>query len=162
MEKLATLALSSKTSSKSKSPPSLEPPTKKVRLDKKYDMPDDANKEKHSPPNFSDTKKAMKLMLSPSLKEEKDRRIGAGEMLSDLSMYLAQRILKNQFPTWNGLQSTLLQQKTKSATSSELNTNCLQIIHHQSKHWIAALTVSGEQVQVYDYFTSQLTGKVPM
>ena len=144
LEKLATLALSSKTSSKSESPPSLEPPTKKVSVDKKYDVPDDANKENHSPPNFSDTKEAVKLMLSPSLKEEEYRRIAAGEMLLDLSMYLAQRILKNQFPTLNGLQSTLSQQKTKSATSRKLNTNCLQIIHCRSNHWIVASTVGGE------------------
>ena len=150
MKKLATLALSSKTSSKCESPPSLEPPTKKVRVDKKYDMPDAANKKNHSPPNFSDTKEAVKLMLSPSLKKEEYRRLAAGEMLSDLSMYLAQHILKNQSPTLNGLQSTPLQQKTKSATSSELNTNCLQIIHCWSNHWIVASTVSGEQVQVYD------------
>ena len=56
VEKLATLALSSKTSSKAESPPFLKPPTKKTRVDKKHDMPDDANKENQGPPNFSDTK----------------------------------------------------------------------------------------------------------
>ena len=150
VEKLAKLALSSKTSNKPEPPPLLEPPTKKVRVDKKHDMPDDANKENHSPPNFSDTKEAVKLTLSPSLREEEYRRIAAGEMLSDLSMYLAQRILKNQFPTLNGLQTTLLQQKTNSATSTELNRNSLQIIHCRSNHWIVASTVGDEQVQVYD------------
>ena len=150
VKKLATLALSLKTSSHPESSPSLEPPTKKVRVDKKHDMPDDSNKENSSRQNLSDTKGAVKLTLSPSLKEEEYRRIAAGEMLSDLSMYLAQRILKNQFPTLNGLQSTLLQQKTNPATSSELSRNCLQIIHCRSNHWIVASTVGGEQVQVYD------------
>ena len=67
-------------------------------------------------------------------------------------MDLAQRILKNQFPTLNRLQSTLLQQKTvaNSATGSELSRNRLQIIHSRSNHWIVASTLGGEQVQVYD------------
>ena len=155
VEKLATLALSSKSSSKPESPPTLEPPTKKVRVDtEKRDMPDNADKENHSPPNNSDTHRAVKRVytLSPSLKEEEYRRITAGEMLSDVSMDLAQRILKNQFPTLNGLQSTLLQQKTmaNSATGSELSRNRLQIIHSRSNHWIVASTLGGEQVQVYD------------
>lgn len=85
--------------------PLLEPPTKKVRVDKKQDVPNNANKENHRLPNFSDTKGAVKLTLSPTLKEEEYRRIAAGEILSDVSMDLAQRILKNQFPTMNGLQS---------------------------------------------------------
>ena len=92
----------------------------------------------------------MRLRQSPSLKKEEYRRITAGEMLSDMSMYLAQCILKNQLPTLNGLQSTLLQQKTNSATTSELNTNCLQIIHCRSNHWIVASTIGCEQVEVYD------------
>ena len=150
VKKLATLALSLKNSSHPESPPSLEPPTKKVRVDKKHDMPDDSNKKNSSRQNLSGTKGAVKLTLNPSLKEEDYRRIEAGEMLSDLSMYLAHRILKNQFPTLNGLQSTLLQQKTNPATSSELSRNCLQIIHCRSNHWIVASTVGGEQVQVYN------------
>ena len=61
VEKLATLALSSKSSSKPESLPSLEPPTKKVIVDtEKRDMPDNANKENHSPPNNSDTHRAVK------------------------------------------------------------------------------------------------------
>ena len=48
VKKLATLALSLKTSSHPESPPSLEPPTKKVRVDKKHDMPDDFKKENSS------------------------------------------------------------------------------------------------------------------
>ena len=47
VEKLAILALSSQTSSNPQSPPSLEPPTKKVRVDGKHDMSGNANKENH-------------------------------------------------------------------------------------------------------------------
>ena len=123
-------------------------------------MLDDANKENQSPTNFSDTKGAVKFMLSRSLKEEEYRRITAGETLSDVSMCLAQCILKNQFPALNGLQSTLLQQKTNSATTSKLNTNCLQIIHYRSNHWIVALTIGCEQVEVYDSLHESIDKKV--
>lgn len=170
VEKLATLALSSKSSSKPESPPSLEPPTKKVRVD--ADTPDNkstctlvdnANKENQSPPNKSDTHRSVKRVYtpSPSLKEEEYRRITAGEMLSDMSMDMAQCILKNQFPTLNGLQSTILQQKivANSATGSELSRNSLQIIHSRSNHWILASTLGGEQVKVYDSLYESIDGE---
>ena len=64
IEKLATLTLSSKTSRKLESPPSLGPPAKKARVDKKHNMLDDANKGNQSPANFSDTKGAVKFMFS--------------------------------------------------------------------------------------------------
>lgn len=87
--KLATLALSSKPRGKPELPPSLEPPAKKARVNKKHSMPDDANKENEG---LTNTQRAVKLMLSPSSKEEEYmyRRITAGEMLLDVSMDLVQ------------------------------------------------------------------------
>ena len=62
LEKLTTLALSSKTScSKPESPPSLDPPAKKARVDMKHNMLDYANKINQSPANFSDNKGPVSL-----------------------------------------------------------------------------------------------------
>ena len=66
--------------------------------------------------------------------------------MSDISMNLAQQLLKEQFPTINGLQSTLLQSRKGVSTEQ------LQIIHSRGDHWIVASTVGskGDKVQVCD------------
>ena len=61
--------------------------------------------------------------------------------LSDRHINLAQKILKEQFPNLNGLNSTLLQLKQQKLTEDMVN-NKLQIIHCSERHhWVTASTV---------------------
>lgn len=74
--------------------------------------------------------------------------IASGKKWSDLTINLAQQLLKTQFPSVNGLWSTLLQ--TKSNT--EPFNNQLQIIHSSGDHWIVASTGCKDAgVLVYEY-----------
>ena len=75
-------------------------------------------------------------------------RIVRGEQLTDLSINCAQRMLKRQFPTLNGLNSTLLQQKNCKIYLPD----CLQIIHSRQSHWVVATTVrcNNNEVILYD------------
>ena len=67
----------------------------------------------------------------------------------DLSINLAQQLLKRQFPKVNELQSTLSQFKKCVGKPPK---NQLQIIHSRGDHWIVASTVGckGSEVLVYD------------
>ena len=60
------------------------------------------------------------------------------EKLLDLSINLVQQLLKKQFPSVNGLQSTLLE--TKPTMGICLN-NQLQTIRSHGNHWVVASTV---------------------
>ena len=75
-----------------------------------------------------------------------------GQELTDNEINLAQQLLKVQFPTLKGLQSTLYQEKEQNLTENDVN-NKLQIIHCRSHlHWIVAFTVGCRlgQVKLYD------------
>ena len=64
-----------------------------------------------------------------------------GAELSDRHINLAQKILKEQFPSLNGLNSTLLQLKQQKLTENMVK-NKLQIIHCSERHhWVTASTV---------------------
>ena len=64
-----------------------------------------------------------------------------GAELSDRHINLAQKILKEQFPNLNGLNSTLLQLKQQKLTEDMVK-NKLQIIHCSERHhWVTASTV---------------------
>lgn len=82
----------------------------------------DEEKEKENEP----PKKKLKLS-SPGT----DNTIASGEKLSDLSINLAQQLLKKQFPSVNGLQSTLLQAKPRLG---EPPNNQLQIVYSLGDH----------------------------
>ena len=59
-----------------------------------------------------------------------------GEQLTDVEINLAQQLLKEQFPTLNGLMCTLYQDK-KSKVSETTVQNKAQIIHCRARpHWI--------------------------
>ena len=76
-----------------------------------------------------------------------------GEMLTQDHIYYAQMLLKAQFSNFNGLQSTLIQNKPVSTCSSGKVTNKLQVIHCNGNHWIAASNVKHDghyDVAVYD------------
>ena len=76
-----------------------------------------------------------------------------GEMLTQDHIYYAQMLLKAQFTNFNGLQSTLIQNKPVSTCSSGKVTNKLQVIHCNGNHWIAASNVKHDghyDVAVYD------------
>ena len=78
-----------------------------------------------------------------------------GNELTDLEINFAQQLLKTQFTSINGLESTLHQQlqKNTSALSKDSIRNRIQILFCQErKHWIVATTVSynPNEVKVYD------------
>lgn len=100
-------------------------------------------------PSYSDKeneppKKKIKLSISNSDLDT----FNSGEKLSDIPINLTQQLLKNQFPSVNGLQSTLLQSKPRTGESPD---NQLQIIHSRGDHWIVASTIGcTDTVCVYD------------
>ena len=128
--------------------PTLEPPAKKKRVDQCGEDKQTSFPPRNKVPNPLPSKQVKgKIGLNPALKEEECKRISSGEMLSDISMHWAQYLLKTQFPTLNGFQSTLLQQRKIIGDPAK---NSVQIIHRQKNHWIVASTVGCEEVQVYD------------
>ena len=73
------------------------------------------------------------------------------QRLSNIEINFSRRLHKLQFPEINGLQSTLLQDK--SHVSKEPNRNKLQIIYCSKRdHWITATTIGCELgvIKVYD------------
>ena len=64
-------------------------------------------------------------------------------------MNFAQKLLKKQFPSVNGLQSTLLQYKSKASVPPK---DQLQVIHSRGDHWIVASTLgcTSDEVLVCD------------
>lgn len=96
--------------------------------------------------------------LPPALKKrkyelsDKDMHdIIMGERLTQDHIFYAQQLLKAQFPSLNGLQSTLLQEKP--VTMKQNNENKVQIIHSCGNHWIAASSLKctpSVDVAVYD------------
>ena len=94
---------------------------------------------------LSDWVQVGNIVLSTSDKQN----ILNGDMLNDLFIECAQQLLKKQFPTVTGLQSTLYQSKTRDIPTQN---QCVQIIHSGGNHWIVAsnsLSVGGV-VKVYD------------
>jgi len=92
------------------------------------------------------------------IKKFNEEAIIMGEMFTDVDINFAQRILKMQCPTINGLQSTLFQSKPCTA-DKQINENKLQIIYCKDRvHWILATTIRCEigEVKVYDSIFSSL------
>ena len=90
--------------------------------------PSDINKENEPP------KKKFKADISNSYLDT----VTSGEKLSDIPINLPQQLLKKEFASVNGLQSTLIQSKPRAGEPSD---NQLQIIHSRGDHWIVALTI---------------------
>ena len=63
-----------------------------------------------------------------------------GAKLSDIPINIAQRLLKEQFPNFNGLQLTLCQQKHQMV-GEVITENQMQVIHCRGDHWIVASSV---------------------
>ena len=69
-----------------------------------------------------------------------------GLRLSDQHINSVHRLLKQQFPSLNGLRLSLLQDEMKGPTC-----NATQILHIMTNHWILTATYkSGKVVHVYD------------
>lgn len=73
-----------------------------------------------------------------------------GAKLSDIPINIAQRLLKEQFPNFNGLQLTLCQQKHQMV--DVITENQMQVIHCRGDHWIVASSVGCIEgtVNIYD------------
>jgi len=79
-----------------------------------------------------------------------------GEKLSDMHINYAQELLKRQFPSLSGLESTLLVAKEGfKATETE---NKLQILHTRKDHWITASNINcaADIINVYDSLYSSV------
>lgn len=80
-----------------------------------------------------------------------------GVRLSDIHINMAQKLLKDQFCSLNGLESTLFQAKEVSRTE-EMVKNKLQIIYCcEREHWIVATTINsckGEILVIDSIFKS--------
>ena len=72
-----------------------------------------------------------------------------GQRLNDLVINFAQKVLKMQFPSVKGFQSTLVQEKKRKGTFEQ---DKVQIIHSCGNHWIVVTTIEGASydVKVYD------------
>ena len=68
------------------------------------------------------------------------RIIEEGRMLNDKHINLAQRMIKQKFPSINGLHLTLLQDKPHTERTE---------IHINENHWVCAASMKGKQVQVF-------------
>lgn len=89
--------------------------------------------------NGGDSKPLVKKQKLSDLEIE---NIVMGVELSDMQINLAQRVLKQQFPELNGLESTLYQNKQQFLSEDNVK-NKLQIIHcEQRHHWIVASTAN--------------------
>lgn len=74
-----------------------------------------------------------------------------GEMLTDLEINFAQKILKSQFPEIHGLHLTLLQSKINENKGP--SNDKLQIVHCKERHhWITVTTIGCDEgiVKVFD------------
>ena len=102
--------------------------------------------------------KKIKLSVSESENvTDWQRDIMRGEMLSDIAINIAQRLLKKQFPNLTGLQPTLYQLKDQTDEGVILE-NQLQVIHCRGNHWIVASSVGCTKgtVNIYDSIYASL------
>lgn len=72
-----------------------------------------------------------------------------GQRLNDLVINFSQKVLKMQFPSIKGFQSTLVQEKKRKGTFEQ---GKVQIIHSHRNHWIVAAKIEATScdVKVYD------------
>ena len=70
-----------------------------------------------------------------------------GQELTDTHMHAAQKLILHQFPTFQGLKNTLLNESIGFWTN-----NYIQIVHCQGCHWIAVSTIGCQpgEINVYD------------
>ena len=75
--------------------------------------------------------------------------ISSGQRLTDKHINFAHSLLKRQFPSLEGLQSTLYQNRAHKYSSSR---SALQIIHSHGNHWIVATTLQCKpgEIHVFD------------
>ena len=85
----------------------------------------------------------------------KDRNvIQNGSKLTDIQINVSQQLLKKQFSSFNGFQSTLYQLKKPL----EHKTNAIQILHVEKNHWAVMSTVGRMEAQInYDSVYSKLS-----
>lgn len=81
-----------------------------------------------------------------TLTEDDKQAVIDGKMLQDQHINCAQRLLNQQFPAVNGLQSTLIQDKPIKGPTRD----AIQIIHVRMNHWVVAASHKGKAVKVYD------------
>uniref|UniRef100_A0A1X7V148 Ubiquitin-like protease family profile domain-containing protein n=1 Tax=Amphimedon queenslandica TaxID=400682 RepID=A0A1X7V148_AMPQE len=86
--------------------------------------------------------KGLSLFLSEK------QNIESGGWISDAVINTAQKLLQNQFPQYNGLQSTLLAQK---AHIEVILGKAIQILHINRNHWVCvAVNDNKDVISLYD------------
>ena len=94
-------------------------------------------------------KKKRNILFS---KEEK-LNISSNQMLTDESMSLAQKYLKEQFPDFSGLFDTTLMKLNMSDIISK-TTKYIQIINLGNLHWVCASSTSTSGIRIHNIFDS--------
>ena len=98
---------------------------------------------------------------SIQLTQEDKSKILRGKKLNNLVINFVQKLLKKQFLSLKGLQSTLMQYKSPKA-SNDGSAPQVQVIHCHGDHWIVGSTVhSGSlgNVQMYDSLYDDIDGE---
>ena len=79
------------------------------------------------------------------LSKADEKKLVEGGWLNDKHMEFAQCLLKQQFPSLGGLQSTLLQ--CRKETQKGISRG-VQIVHSRGNHWIVVSTINCKQREV--------------
>ena len=162
-EKLVKSALAVKSTSESQQPSVAKPCDEPSFIDTSKDTCSDSNtvssyskKTESDIISISDDELAVSkenLTDQPHAKKPRSadvdiEKIIMGARLSDIHINIAQKLLKDQFCSLNGLESTLLQTKEVSRTE-EMVKNKLQIIYCcEREHWIVATTIKSSKGEI--------------
>lgn len=133
--------------------PDQPPASKKIKLEKKVIVVDCTSVLVHGK-NSVETTNSKWLKIDSTWLEIVDKQILLeGGCLNDRHMNYAQAILTLQFPSLNGLHSTL------KVTLLSDSSNAIQIVHCKERHhWLTASTIGCEpgKVKIYDSFFTSL------
>ena len=146
VEKLISPILDSPSESKKKLDCNSDVPPESKK--KKVDSATENEKENCSDRVAADDEEWVRCGSIILSKHEKEI-ISSGQRLTDKHINFAHSLLKQQFPSLEGLQSTLYQNRAHKFSSSR---SALQIIHSRGNHWIVATTLQCDpgDIHVFD------------
>ena len=93
-----------------------------------------------------DSDRAKKKHRMAAMSEKSLKQISDGKPLYDEHISFAEKLLKQQFPTLDGLQSPLLSQNNGF---SPVQDESIQIHHTGMFHWVTSTSIGGN-VQLFD------------
>ena len=107
--------------------------------------PIDADTQTQTKPDPEDECTIWLQLADLQLSKADEKKLVEGGWLNDKHMEFAQRLLKQQFPSLGGLQSTLLQ--CRKETQKGISRG-VQIVHSRGNHWIVVSTINCKQGEV--------------